>query len=159
VLRATGLPPRRLTLELTESLLVGDTRQNLAALAELRALGIRLAIDDFGTGYSSLSYLRQFPVDQLKIDRSFVAGIPGDQEASALAEAILALATALRLQPVAEGLETTGQLAALRALRCQLGQGELFARPLPGADLVALLERGGGTLVPAGGEALAGWNG
>jgi diguanylate cyclase (GGDEF)-like protein len=158
-LRATGLPPRRLTLELTESLLVDDTRQNLAALAELRALGIRLAIDDFGTGYSSLSYLRQFPVDQLKIDKSFVEGIPGDQEASALAEAILALATALRLQPVAEGLETTGQLAALRALRCQLGQGELFARPLPEADLVALLERGGGTLVPAGGEALAGWNG
>ena len=150
VLTSTGLPPRRLTLELTESLLVGDTRHNLTTLAELRGLGVRLAIDDFGTGYSSLAYLRQFPVDQLKIDKSFVDGIPGDREASALAEAILSLAAALRLQPVAEGVETPAQLEALRALRCPLAQGELFASPLPEDELLALLERapGGRAVVP-----------
>ena len=102
---------------------------------------MRLALDDFGTGYWSLSYLQRLPVDILKIDRSFVAGVAGSTEDSALARGILTLGQTLGLEAVAEGIETAEQLAALRELGCQLGQGFFFARPLGPAAVDALLER------------------
>ena len=136
VLETTGLPSRRLTLEITESVVMRDTPRTLEQLTALKALGLRLAVDDFGTGYSSLSYLRQFPVDVLKIDKSFVDGIAQGGDGAALARTIVALADTLQLHTVAEGIEDGAQHNALRALGCTLGQGFLFARPMGQAELL-----------------------
>lgn len=136
VLASTGLAPGRLTLEITESVVMRDTPQTLAQLTALKTLGLRLAVDDFGTGYSSLSYLRQFPVDVLKIDKSFVDGIARGGDGAALARTIVALADTLQLRTVAEGIEDGEQHTALRALGCTLGQGFLFARPMTPAELL-----------------------
>jgi len=135
-LAAGGLRARDLVLEITESSLMQDSEATIDRLDRLKGLGIRLAVDDFGTGYSSLDYLRRFPVDILKIDRSFVTGVDGGVKESTLCRAILALGNSLGLQTLAEGIETTGQLGALRTLGCDLGQGFLFARPLA-ADAVS----------------------
>jgi diguanylate cyclase (GGDEF)-like protein/PAS domain S-box-containing protein len=140
-LAAAGLDPRSLVLEITETAIMEQPDAAILILTELRRLGVRLALDDFGTGYSSLSYLQRFPVDILKIDRSFVAGVAGSTEDSALARGILTLGQTLGLETVAEGIETAEQLAALRELGCQLGQGYFFARPLGPAAVHALLER------------------
>jgi diguanylate cyclase (GGDEF)-like protein len=140
-LAAAGLDPQSLVLEITETAIMEHLDAAIALLTELRRLGVRLALDDFGTGYSSLSYLQRLPVDILKIDRSFVAGVARSTEDSALARGILTLGQTLGLETVAEGIETAEQLAALRALGCQLGQGYLFARPLGPAAVDALLER------------------
>ncbi|MEV6350851.1 EAL domain-containing protein [Actinoplanes sp. NPDC051851] len=129
VLDRTGVTPRRLVLEITESALVDDS-SGIAALRAFREHGIRIAIDDFGTGYSSLQYLTRLPVDILKIDRAFVAELNGSPEGSAVAEAIIRLAEVLHLTTVAEGVETEQQVAELRALGCVTGQGYLFAKPL-----------------------------
>jgi len=132
VLRETGLPPALLKLELTESTLMGDPETALTAMRRLKALGVALAIDDFGTGYSSLAYLQRFPVDILKIDRSFVRDLPReDADSRALVGAIAALAGSLRLSVVAEGVENREQLATLVELGCQAVQGFLFYPPLP----------------------------
>jgi EAL domain-containing protein (putative c-di-GMP-specific phosphodiesterase class I) len=138
-----ALYPASLVLELTESLLIHDTDASTAKLYELKELGVRLAIDDFGTGYSSLSYLRQFPVDVLKIDKSFIDSLTVTGEDSALAQAIVRLGHTLRLKTVAEGVEAASQLDALRAIDCHLGQGFYFARPLDPARVDALLAAGG----------------
>jgi diguanylate cyclase (GGDEF)-like protein/PAS domain S-box-containing protein len=138
----TALNPSSLVLELTESLLMDDTGASTAKLHELKALGVRLAIDDFGTGYSSLSYLRQFPVDVLKIDKSFIDSLHVDSEESALAQAIVKLGHTLRLKTVAEGVEAAGQLDKLRAIDCHLGQGFYFSGPLDPAAAEALLSAG-----------------
>jgi EAL domain-containing protein (putative c-di-GMP-specific phosphodiesterase class I) len=130
VLADTGLEPARLTLEITETVLMRDVPLTIDSLARLRRLGVRVAIDDFGTGYSSLSYLQQFPVDLLKIDRSFVAALDGTGADLALVNSILRLAASLHLETVAEGIEDVGQLEALRKLGAGLGQGFYFARPL-----------------------------
>ena len=143
ILSASGLEPRHLTLEITESVLVHDVETTIAAFRGLKALGIRLAIDDFGTGYSSLSYLRQFPIDILKIDRSFVASIDGSDNSIALVRSILNLSSTLRLDTVAEGIETSEQQAVLLGLGARRGQGYLFARPMAADALSALLGRGG----------------
>jgi EAL domain-containing protein (putative c-di-GMP-specific phosphodiesterase class I) len=127
---ASGLPPARLTLEITESVIMHDTERTLEVLHALKALGVRLAIDDFGTGYSSLSYLQRFPVDVLKIDKSFVDGVARGGHDAALARTIVALGEMLALRTVAEGIEHETQRAQLRLLGCELGQGYLFARPL-----------------------------
>jgi EAL domain-containing protein (putative c-di-GMP-specific phosphodiesterase class I) len=140
VLDETGLDPGRLVLELTESLLMQDTEATIAKLENLKHLGVHLAIDDFGTGYSSLSYLRRFPVDILKIDRSFVEGLGTEAEESALARAIVKLGHTLRLKTVAEGIEASAQLEALRALECNFGQGFFLAHPLDPAAATDLLE-------------------
>jgi diguanylate cyclase (GGDEF)-like protein/PAS domain S-box-containing protein len=140
-LAAAGLDPQSLVLEITETAIMEQLDAAITLLTELRRLGVRLALDDFGTGYSSLSYLQRLPVDILKIDRSFVAGVARSTEDSALARGILTLGQTLGLETVAEGIETAEQLAALRALGCQLGQGYFFARPLGPAAVDALLER------------------
>jgi EAL domain-containing protein (putative c-di-GMP-specific phosphodiesterase class I) len=130
-LAASGLPAHRLMLEVTESSVLEDTTTNARRLQALRDLGVRLAIDDFGTGHSAMDYLRRFRMDVLKIDRSFIDGVDTPSEQSALVDAILGRARALGLQVIAEGIELDPQLAHLRRLECPLGQGFLFARPLP----------------------------
>ncbi|MGH9041239.1 MAG: EAL domain-containing protein [Acidimicrobiia bacterium] len=135
VLAETGLDPSRLCLEITESVLMDDVESSIEALLDLKALGVRLAIDDFGTGYSSLSYLRRFPVDVVKLDRSFVAGLGVDPAATAIVAAVVNLAHALGIVVVAEGVETEAQLVALRALRCDRAQGYYWNRPLPADEL------------------------
>jgi diguanylate cyclase (GGDEF)-like protein/PAS domain S-box-containing protein len=140
VLADTGMPPGALVLEVTESVLVERTEEILALLHQLKALGVRLAIDDFGTGYSSLSYLSRFPVDILKIDRSFVEAVSVEgSEQGELARTILHLGQSMHLSTVAEGIETQAQYAALRAMGCDYGQGYLFSRALPPAGLDELL--------------------
>ena len=131
ILDETGLPPSALVLEITESVLVNRERNTLKVLDDLRALGIRLSIDDFGTGYSSLSYLKHLPTDNLKIDRSFIQDIPGDEDAVAIVTGIMALAHSLRLTVIAEGVETAEQKATLARLNCDCLQGFYFSRPLP----------------------------
>ena len=135
VLADTGLDPATLTLEVTETAVMSDADTALGMLHALKALGVRLAIDDFGTGYSSLVYLKRFPVDELKIDRSFVDGLGRDTEDTAIVTSIVQLAGAVGVQVVAEGVETDEQREALLALGCRHGQGYLFAAPLPASRL------------------------
>jgi diguanylate cyclase (GGDEF)-like protein/PAS domain S-box-containing protein len=138
-LRTSGIDPSRLCLELTESILIEATTSALAMLKSLKALGVGLAIDDFGTGYSSLSYLRRFPVDVVKVDRSFVDGLGVDGEDDAIVSAVVGLTQRLGLRAVAEGVETEQQAARLRELGCDLAQGYLFARPQPAEAILPLL--------------------
>jgi PAS domain S-box-containing protein len=154
-LRGSGLDPRWLELEVTESMLMKEADAHgvdtmLDTLVKLKDMGVRLAIDDFGTGYSSLAYLKRFPLDTLKIDRSFVKDLPRDAEDAAIAKAIIAMAQSLKLSVVAEGVETDQQLAFLRQHGCDLVQGFLFSRPVPGEEFAALL--GGPQLKAAVGE-------
>jgi EAL domain-containing protein (putative c-di-GMP-specific phosphodiesterase class I) len=137
--RSSGIDPHSLTLEITESVLMHHTAATIDKMAQLRVHGIRLAIDDFGTGYSSLSYLDRFPVDTLKIDRSFVDGFGGGREGPVLVRAIIELGHALGLDVVAEGIEREDQVDPLSRLGCKLGQGYLFARPLDAEALDLLL--------------------
>ena len=139
VMRASGIPPRYLTLELTESMLMHDAPATLAVLSQLKALGLRLAIDDFGTGYSSLAYLKRFPIDILKVDKAFVDGLGRDEQDTAIVRTVLLLGSALDLVTTAEGIETAEQAAQLRALGCELGQGYHFARPTLPAAIEPLL--------------------
>ncbi len=150
VLARSGLDPRTLTLEITESVLVEDVGATVRAFRRLRALGVRLAIDDFGTGYSSLSYLRQFPIDVLKIDRSFVAGLDAGGDSVGLVRSILNLCSTLRLEAVAEGIETPEQRSVLRGLGARFGQGHLFARPMPAPAFREVLARGVAASAEAG---------
>ena len=144
VLADTGLPASWLDLELTESSIMADPESAIAALAAVRGLGVQLAVDDFGTGYSSLAYLKRLPVDCLKIDRAFVAGIPDDSEDVAIAQTILAMARTLHLMVVAEGVETESQRDFLRAQGCDEGQGYLFSKPVPAESLAEILRRTAG---------------
>jgi diguanylate cyclase (GGDEF)-like protein len=139
VLDETGLDPRLLRLEITETVIMEDADSTISTLRQLKALGVEIAIDDFGTGYSSLAYLRKFPVDLLKIDRSFISGLGRNNEDTTIAHAVIGLGHALSLTIVAEGIETIGQLVQLCSLNCELGQGDHFAQPLPAADAESLL--------------------
>ena len=129
VLAESGLDASGLEVEITEGTAMGDADATVKTLEHLKAIGIRLAIDDFGTGYSSLGYLKRFPIDVLKVDRSFVAGLPANRGDAAIVRAVVGLTRALGLKAVAEGVETTEQLAELRGLGCDQGQGYLFGRP------------------------------
>jgi diguanylate cyclase (GGDEF)-like protein len=154
-LEASGLPPHLLELELTESMLMHDAKRTLRTLAALKSIGVRLAVDDFGTGYSSLSYLKSFPLDYLKIDRSFVRGLPQDRNDGAIVRAIIAMAHTLGLKVIAEGVETAGQLDFLRAQHCDEVQGYFFSRPLAAADMESYLCRpdaGRGRMLPLSGS-------
>lgn len=148
-LARSGIAPGRLTLEITESALMDDGRSSLRVLRALKDLGVALAIDDFGTGYCSLSYLQRFPLDVLKIDKAFVAGIGRQRGGSAIAGAVVELAHALGLKVVAEGVETEAQLAELRRLGCDFAQGFLFSRPLPAPLLAAFHGQSGPRLSSA----------
>jgi diguanylate cyclase (GGDEF)-like protein len=144
VLEETGLEPSALILELTEGSLMQDVGKTAEKLQGLKQLGVRLAIDDFGTGSSSLGYLRQFPIDLLKIDKSFVDDVTAvGSNGPALVKAIIEMARTLDLDTIAEGIELTEQLTELRAAGCQSGQGFLFAKPLASPALEALLQEGG----------------
>ena len=129
-LRNSGLPPRALTLEITETTLMSNTEQTAARLTQVKELGVRIAIDDFGTGYSSLAYLQRFPVDALKIDRSFISSIGQDPEGQALIRTLVQLGRSLDIETLAEGIEQSRELSLLREECCDSGQGFLFARPL-----------------------------
>ncbi|MDG0023426.1 EAL domain-containing protein [Trinickia sp. Y13] len=141
ILEETGLEPQYLELELTESTIMHNAEEAVTMLNELHALGIGLAIDDFGTGYSSLSYLKRFPVDRLKIDRSFVSDIGASSDDETITSAIIALAHSLQLQVIAEGVETAAQLDFLKERACNEMQGYFFARPMPHDAIPALLQR------------------
>lgn len=148
-LRDSGLEPWALTLEITESVLMQRSKTTLEQLRALKGLGINLAIDDFGTGYSSLGYLQQFPIDVLKIDRTFVEAVGNNEEDPVLARAIIALGRTLDIETVAEGIERTEQRDGLRSMGCTFGQGFLFARPMSAADFATLvLERRQGGFTP-----------
>jgi len=140
VLRAKGWPPHRLVLEVTESIMAQRDGRGIQALRDLHDAKVRIAIDDFGTGYSSLSYLRMLPCDCLKIDRSFVQGLPGDDGAAAIARAIVALGRSLGMRIVAEGIETKAQAEFLQDIWCDEGQGYLYARPLTSDALTAWVQ-------------------
>jgi diguanylate cyclase (GGDEF)-like protein/PAS domain S-box-containing protein len=140
-LQESGVSPRRLVVELTESVLVDDVETAACVLERLRGLGVRIALDDFGAGYSSLRYLRRLPFDFVKLDRGLVEGIDRDPAALALADAALSLLGRLGLRTCAEGIETEAQLAMVRSLGCELGQGFLVCRPLLPSDVPALLAR------------------
>jgi EAL domain-containing protein (putative c-di-GMP-specific phosphodiesterase class I) len=138
-LRESGLPPDSLVLEMTESVLMDDNENVLAILRRIKDLGARLAIDDFGTGYSSLSYLHRFPVDILKIDRSFVERLSHASDNAELARTIVRLGQSLQLVTVAEGVEDSAQFLALRRMGCDVGQGYYFGRPMASDELGRLL--------------------
>jgi diguanylate cyclase (GGDEF)-like protein/PAS domain S-box-containing protein len=139
LLSELALPPEALKLEITESTVMADPSGAVEMLQQIKSLGIRLAIDDFGTGYSSLSYLHRFPLDTLKIDRSFISGMGDDGEGMEIARTILPMANNLRLDVVAEGVETLQQVAMLKKLQCKYGQGYYFSRPLSAEGTTALL--------------------
>ncbi|EZI29744.1 putative bifunctional diguanylate cyclase/phosphodiesterase [Pseudomonas extremaustralis] len=141
ILAEEGLPADLLELELTEGLLLEATEDTRLQLDQLKSLGLTLAMDDFGTGYSSLSYLKKFPIDIIKIDRSFIHEIPDNQDDMEITSAVIAMAHNLKLKVVAEGIETAEQLAFLRRHRCDVGQGYLFDRPIPGSELMEKLRR------------------
>ncbi len=139
VLKESGLAPEHLNLEITESLFMGNSGQTLDVLNDLKKLGVGLFVDDFGTGYSSLSFLKRFPLDGLKIDRSFMSGLERDPQNQRLVAAIIAAGQALDLDVIAEGIETIGQLAEIRNLSCSRGQGHLFASPGPASEITPLV--------------------
>ena len=137
----SGLPARQLVLELTESMLMDDVQDALALMHELKTLGVTLSIDDFGTGYSSLSYLKRLPLDELKVDRSFVVDLPGRRTDAAIVQAVIDLGHSLGMSVTAEGVETTEQLECLRQLGCDRYQGFLFSKPLPAHQFTELVLR------------------
>ncbi|HEY8334483.1 MAG TPA: EAL domain-containing protein [Tardiphaga sp.] len=139
-LKQSGLPAKRLELEITETLLLEKSSQVLATLHALRALGVRISMDDFGTGYSSLSYLRSFPFDKIKIDQSFVRDLGANRDAQAIVRSIISLGTGLGVTITAEGVETEAELACLRAEGCDEAQGFLFSKARPNAEIVELLK-------------------
>ena len=138
-LKHSSLPPRRLELEITETLLLEKSAQVLATLHALRALGVRISMDDFGTGYSSLSYLRSFPFDKIKIDQSFVRDLGANRESQAIIRSIVSLGKGLGVIITAEGVETEAELSCLRAEGCDEGQGFLFSKARPNAEIISLL--------------------
>ena len=134
-LAETGMPPQRLQLEITETVLLQNTFATLATLHELRKLGIQVALDDFGTGYSSLSYLRSFPFDKIKIDRSFIQDLSNGVEPVAIVQAVANLAKCLNMASTAEGVETQQQLELLQSIGCTEMQGYLFSRAKPASEI------------------------
>ena len=142
VLNETGLDPRFLEIELTESILMHDEELVMARLGMFTAKGVRLSIDDFGTGYSSMRYLKRLPIHKLKIDKSFVDDITTDPSDRAISEAIVTMAHSLQLKVIAEGVETKEQLKVLRSLGCDEAQGFLFYKPLPADKITDILSKG-----------------
>jgi EAL domain-containing protein (putative c-di-GMP-specific phosphodiesterase class I) len=134
IIHASGLDPSSLELEITESVVMSHGKCAVGVLEKLKSIGVQIAIDDFGTGYSSLAYLKRFPIDTIKVDRSFIRDIPADSGDKKIARAIIAMAHALRLKVVAEGVENAEQLKFLRAEHCDAVQGYFLFRPLPAEE-------------------------
>jgi EAL domain-containing protein (putative c-di-GMP-specific phosphodiesterase class I) len=139
VLDETGMDPARLSLEITESTVLEDTESALGTLEALKGQGVRISLDDFGTGYASLALLKRLPVDELKVDRSFVTGLGRDPQDSPIVSTVVSLAAALGLVAIAEGVETTTQVEELRRVGCRYAQGYYFARPQPAERMTRLL--------------------
>lgn len=137
----SGLLARQLLVELTESMLMDDVENSLALMHELKALGLTLSIDDFGTGYSSLSYLKSFPLDELKIDRSFIMNLPDALSDVAIVRTVIALGHSSGMTVIAEGIETEGQLECMRQLGCDDYQGFLYSRAVPAEEFIAMVRR------------------
>ena len=138
-LRETGLNPHVLEVEITETMLMGDIEAANQTVQRLHELGVKLAIDDFGTGYSSLNYLKKFPIDTVKVDRSFVMDIPKSSDDMAITSAVIAMAHRLNMAVVAEGVETREQLEFLQEHGCEYAQGYLFSKPMPLAKVKSML--------------------
>jgi EAL domain-containing protein (putative c-di-GMP-specific phosphodiesterase class I) len=141
-LAESRLSPRRLAIEITESVLMRDNETTMATLHQLRDLGVQIVMDDFGTGYSSLSYLRSFPFDKIKIDRSFINDVSNMGDANAIVQATTSIASTMKMTTTAEGVETQEQLDVIRALGCTEMQGFLFSRPVAGKELTRLFQSG-----------------
>jgi EAL domain-containing protein (putative c-di-GMP-specific phosphodiesterase class I) len=139
-LEKTGIPPRCVKIELTESVAMNDAPSTEETMSQLRALGVKLSIDDFGTGYSSLSYLRRFPVDTLKIDQSFIAAMETERGNCAIVSTVVALGRNLGLQVVAEGVETLSQFEKLKTISCDAAQGYLFSKPVPSDAVCGVID-------------------
>jgi EAL domain-containing protein (putative c-di-GMP-specific phosphodiesterase class I) len=139
-LEESGIEPDALTLEITETTIMSDAEQTARRLERIKQLGVRIAIDDFGTGYSSLAYLQRFPVDALKIDRSFISRLRDDAEGETLIRTLVQLGKSLSIATLAEGIEGADELSLLREEKCDNGQGFLFARPLAAEDCDLFLE-------------------
>src|SRR5690606_33580316 len=140
-LQASGMPPELLELELTESTVMKNPERSASLLTALKRMGVRIAMDDFGVGYSSLAQLKGFPVDTIKVDRSFIRNLPGSMEDRAITEAIIAMAKTLSLAVVAEGVETAEQEAFLRDIACDAWQGFHFSRPVEAEQFADRLRR------------------
>jgi EAL domain-containing protein (putative c-di-GMP-specific phosphodiesterase class I) len=149
IFRETGAPVEAMEFELTESMVLRHPERSVVTLNRLRELGVRLALDDFGTGYSSLSYLKRLPVDTLKIDRSFVEGVPENADDSQIVRMIVALAKSVHMEIVAEGIETVAQRDFLTQMGCEYLQGYLIAKPLPAHEFQALLAKDRGSCAPS----------
>ena len=141
VLTETGLDASFLELELTETFLIQDTESTSEVLRELKDMGVQIALDDFGTGYSSLSYLKRFPIDTLKIDRSFVHDLTTDSDDASIVNAVISMGKSLKMRVVAEGVETAQQLAFLQHHGCPEAQGYYFSRPVVAGEFAQLLRR------------------
>jgi EAL domain-containing protein (putative c-di-GMP-specific phosphodiesterase class I) len=139
ILLETQVEPTTISLEITESVAMGDAERTIKLIRDLKSLGVRISIDDFGTGYSSLSYLRRFPIDTLKIDRSFVSNLQGNPENREIIRTIMGLARNLGMKVVAEGTETLEEIGYLQALDCEFAQGFLFSKPVEAAEAGLLL--------------------
>jgi EAL domain-containing protein (putative c-di-GMP-specific phosphodiesterase class I) len=148
ILTDTGLNPRLLELELTETVLMQHAESTLSVLSALKSIGVRLAVDDFGTGYSSLSYLKRFPIDTLKIDQSFVRDITSGTDDVPIVRAVITMARSLRHRVVGEGVETEEQMAFLHANGCDEAQGYYFSMPLAAENFVKLLKPWTGSFIP-----------
>ncbi len=155
ILKQTGLDPERLELEITESCAMQNVDNSVRVLNELKRMGVRIALDDFGTGYSSLNYLRRFPIDTLKLDKSFVHDVTDEAGDAAIASAVISMAQSLGLTVIAEGIETEEQLAFLRALGCPRGQGFLFGYPIPSEEFAAYVQRSRSSVAAATREPMA----
>jgi EAL domain-containing protein (putative c-di-GMP-specific phosphodiesterase class I) len=140
-LAASGLPPRRLELEITESIFLQDSESNLTVLSQLADLGVKISMDDFGTGYCSLSYLRSFPFHKIKIDRSFIRDLSSKQSSVAIVRAVCELARSFGAATTAEGVETDEQLTRISAEGCTEVQGYIFSKPVPADEIPAMLAR------------------
>jgi EAL domain-containing protein (putative c-di-GMP-specific phosphodiesterase class I) len=149
ILKETGLDPRYLELELTETVLMQHAESTSSVLRALKSTGVRLSVDDFGTGYSSLSYLKKFPIDSLKIDRSFVRDISADTDDATIVSAVITMAKSLKKCVIAEGVETEDQVKFLQSCGCNQAQGFYFSRPVAAKDFAKLLEMGGSLFFPS----------
>src|SRR5260221_13654344 len=140
IVKETGADPKRIELEITETMIMRNLEQSIETLSQLRSVGMQVAIDDFGVGYSSLGQLKRLPATSIKIDRSFISNVPDDLSSGSITEAIIAMPKRLKLRVIAEGVETRAQLEFLRASHCDSFQGFIFSKPVTALEATAMLK-------------------